>query len=231
MAEEVTAETQPTTFPQPQTKSQVLKYVLFAALGLLLLAGAAYAGYWYGTQQVKQVETLPTVSQPAPTSSSVADTVVEWETYRDEERRFEFMYPTYAEMWFMKDMTATVRIKSPIKRLEFEELSDGNVISVGIRRLKGSQTMEEYVNSEIEKVVVNPDFGLAKKKEPIAVGGSNGYTFISTSDKFGSSQKIYLVNPFSKSEFAEIGCDYPSASQQGCIQLATQILSTFKFLD
>ena len=42
--------------------------ILVAVLGLGLLAGSAYAGYWYGTQQVQPAEKpTPVVSQPVST--------------------------------------------------------------------------------------------------------------------------------------------------------------------
>ena len=44
------------------------KIILAVALGFGLLAGSAYAGYWYGTQQVQSIEKpSPTVSQPTTT--------------------------------------------------------------------------------------------------------------------------------------------------------------------
>ena len=61
-------ETPQTTPPVKQKSTDWTKIILVAAIGLGLLAGAAYAGYYYGTQQVRPVEKpTPVVSQPTPT--------------------------------------------------------------------------------------------------------------------------------------------------------------------
>lgn len=65
MAEEasaVPAENESTISPQPQTKSWVLKYVIFGLGGLLLLGGTTYAGYWWGVRSAK----LPAEQDLAP---------------------------------------------------------------------------------------------------------------------------------------------------------------------
>lgn len=209
-------------------------YLVIGIVILVCFTVFGFGGYYLGKQSSQNI-TGERRNQISPTPVvTEKDLTANWKTYRSTLRGgFEFMYPNDAEIWFMKDMTATVRIKSPSKRLEFEKLygggSDGNVISIGMRQLEKTQTIEEYVSSEIEGLVTQPEFSLTKEKEAIVLNGLSGYTFISTSDKFGSSQRIYLINPFSKSVFARIMCNYPSPNQQGCIQLATQILSTFKF--
>jgi len=71
--------------PQPQPKvdrpldetesksTDWTKIILVAVLGLGLLAGSAYAGYYYGIQQVQPVkELIPAVSQPTPTPTPEA---------------------------------------------------------------------------------------------------------------------------------------------------------------
>ncbi len=81
------------------------KVVLAAVLGLGLLAGSAYAGYYYGTQQVQQPEKpTPVVSQPSPkttptptpepTTPIVEDETKDWKTFESEEYGFGFKYPS-----------------------------------------------------------------------------------------------------------------------------------------
>ena len=67
MPEEILETPQPTQ-PTEQESTNWTKIILAAVLGLGLLAAAAYAGYYYGTQQIQPVtETTPVVSQPIPT--------------------------------------------------------------------------------------------------------------------------------------------------------------------
>mgnify|MGYP001086579311 CR=1 FL=1 len=58
MPEEVFVESKSSDWP---------KIILVAVLGLGLLVGAAYVGYWYGAQQVQQIE-RPTPLAPQPTT-------------------------------------------------------------------------------------------------------------------------------------------------------------------
>ena len=68
------------------------RIILAAVLGFGLLAGACYAGYWYGTQQSE--ETAPVVSRPTPTPS-VEDETKSWKTYTSSNFGFEIKYPPH----------------------------------------------------------------------------------------------------------------------------------------
>lgn len=93
------AELKPTNWP---------KVVLVAVLGIGLLAGSAYAGYWYGTQQAQQIEKLTAVSQPTPTPTStptppVRDETADWKTYTDKPHGISFKYPPDWEIQPLSD--------------------------------------------------------------------------------------------------------------------------------
>jgi hypothetical protein len=96
---------QPTNWP---------KIILAAVLGFGLLAGAAYAGYWYGTQEISKLKTqisnlqLQTQDQeeltpeqtPTPTPIPVSmlaplteEETKSWKTYKSTTYGFEFKYP------------------------------------------------------------------------------------------------------------------------------------------
>ena len=88
---------QPVQPPEPKS-SNWTKVILAAVLGLGLLAGSAYAGYYYGTQQVQQPEKpTPVVSQPTPkptpTPEPAPDSTANWETYTNTSARFTIKYP------------------------------------------------------------------------------------------------------------------------------------------
>lgn len=111
MAEGISIQPEPIATPQPQTKPQVLKYVLFAILGLLLLGGSTYTGYWYGikNEKLKMKDEKPLVSpaggQPktenlTPTEiptvilTPTPDPTTNWKTYTNSKYRFSFKYPS-----------------------------------------------------------------------------------------------------------------------------------------
>ncbi len=66
--------------------------VLAAVLGLGLLVGVCYAGYWYGTQQTQTPQ--PNADRrldetPTPTTNPVAN----WKTYKSQVMMFSVKYP------------------------------------------------------------------------------------------------------------------------------------------
>jgi len=69
-----TFETPQPVQPTESKSTDWIKITLAAVLGFGLLAGSAYAGYWYGTQQVQPVEEpTPIVSQPQPEADRPLD--------------------------------------------------------------------------------------------------------------------------------------------------------------
>ncbi len=107
------------TFETPQTAQTTEpksydwpKIILAAVFGFVLLAGAAYAGYWYGTESAKvedqmskpqlktqdQEEPTPTpppLFEATPTSSQpITDPTAGWKTYTNEKYGFQFRYPS-----------------------------------------------------------------------------------------------------------------------------------------
>lgn len=96
MSEKVLETSQP-THPIAETKTtNYPKIILSAILGLSLLVGAAYAGYWYGTQQVQQPEEpIPPISQPTtkpistPTQPTT-DPTASWKTYTNGDLYFKY---------------------------------------------------------------------------------------------------------------------------------------------
>ena len=99
MSEE-TVETPQPAQPVESKSSDWPKIILVAVLGFGLLAGSAYAGYWYGTQQVQQSEEpTPVVSQPTtkPTpapepTQPVTDPTAGWETHTNNKYGYNLKY-------------------------------------------------------------------------------------------------------------------------------------------
>ena len=78
---EETFETPQPVQPVESKSTNWTKIILVAVLGFGLLATSAYAGYWFGTQQVQPVEKpTPAVSQPVSTPTPEPAPVLEDET-------------------------------------------------------------------------------------------------------------------------------------------------------
>ncbi len=75
--------------PTEQKSFDWPKIILLAVLGLGLLASSAYAGYYYGTQQVQESEE-PT---PTPTIPIAEDETTDWETYTNKNYGYTIKYP------------------------------------------------------------------------------------------------------------------------------------------
>ena len=96
-----TLETPQPVQPTESKSTDWTKIILAAVVGFGLLAGSAYAGYYYGTQQVQPAEELtPAVSQPTPTpeptptpTKPVTDPTAGWNTYTDTRFRYSVKYP------------------------------------------------------------------------------------------------------------------------------------------
>ena len=77
-----------------EPKRDWLKIVLFSFLGLLILSGAVYGGYWCAqtvirkSQIIKETPTPSPVEQPTPTPT-IEEQTKDWKTYRNEKYGFE----------------------------------------------------------------------------------------------------------------------------------------------
>ncbi len=225
--------------PQPvqpvETKSTDWpKIILATVLGFGLLAGSAYVGYWYGTQQIQPVtEPTPIVSQPTtkptptpePTTPPITDPTAGWETFTDVERRFSFRYPP---TWEMNKVRG--RMTGEIVSFDFwgptqkpnTELYDGIAVIFAERENTEDLSSKEYALKE------NPperDTGVTESEETISVGGRTGYKLVVSG--LGKSILIYLPLGNKILEIIIFGAiDNAQYSNQ-----YNQILSTFKFLD
>lgn len=97
--------TQPVTEPKPTNWSKIISA---AVLGLTLLTVVAYAGYWYGTQQIQQPEKpTPAVSQPTPIPTSTPtpeptptpNLTADWKTYTYPSKTGESYEIKYPQDW------------------------------------------------------------------------------------------------------------------------------------
>ena len=78
-------------------EKKLAKIIGFSLIGLLLLFGTFYAGYWLGCQKEK-VETpkpiIPTPTQALiPTSTPTLDPTADWKTYINQTYNYSIKYP------------------------------------------------------------------------------------------------------------------------------------------
>lgn len=236
--------------PQPieQKSTDWPKIILAAVLGLGLLAGAAYAGYWYGIQQVQPVEKpAPVVSQPTPKSTPtptpepttpstpiVEDETKDWKTYTDSKTSLTFNYP--------KDWTVSkqgsetnpwIDISSPDKA---EPGAQAPSIGMGIS-LQLFERFQPVPQDDLQRLV--KDEGVLKHYkvrtikesfETVSKHPAFSYEYEGTESPY--SFHFWGVNVArGKTIISLLITDFKADTSLNTQEIANQILSTFKFLD
>ncbi len=230
MPEEVFETPQPT---QPVVESKPTNWprvILAAVLGLGLLATAAYAGYYYGTQQVQPAEKPTPVSRPAPTATPkttptpipvVEDETSGWKTYMYQSKTggsYEVRYPT--DWSFVEAEGAYVRFQ---KGQYSEELPlTETYISIHRKDNGNKRSLDQWL---IENKIIPSTGDPAIESEDVVVGGVKGKQFISTRD---GGKIIYL--PYGSYVF-QLTSVLMGENMGETKTVFDLMLSTFKFLD
>ncbi len=184
---EETFETPQPTQPVESKSSNWPKIILAAVLGFGLLATAAYAGYWYGTQQVQQPEKpTPVVSQPTPKPTptpeatpsltpTVEDETKDWKTYTNSEYKISFKYPkdwdfTVYDLGEKHEDNKTIFHVSILSTKDFKNraliANDKDVLSVGVKVWNNEKGLSlNPVLSEWDSFWQNPDADSVYTKE------------------------------------------------------------------
>lgn len=237
------------------------KVILVAVLGFGLLAASAYAGYWYGTQQVQPAEkSTPVVSQPTPTPTPTPTPVVEdetadWKTYKNAKYGYELKYPEGATISLAKegDFSYETDEKGEPKLEELKNIQlaqrfsylfnkFGGEICVTINYNHGYISVSAKENNDTRYVICSPTgvgVHASAIKERVGIGG-----------KTYQAGGMYQDDPnehnlFGDSEFLVVDLEngirvtYGSRSNRNATyedyledkEILKQILSTFKFLD
>ena len=219
MPEEILETPQPT--PPTESKStDWTKIILAAVLGFGLLAGSAYAGYWYGTQQVQPVEEpTPVVSQPTPTpeptTPPVTDPTTGWVKYTNSEYNFEMRYPTswevLSEGWGAGTSEGDAKSKYQVALGE-----NSTLLSILIIKSDQYQTFESL--SKVPNLPSGPATVISSSE--VVVGGIRALYIIQDND----SEGVVMLDTAKNMVVLEI-------IGSGNRETFNQILSTFKFLD
>ena len=238
-------ETFETPQPTPPTESKSTdwtKIILVSVLSLGLLAGSAYAGYWYGTQQVQQPEKpSPVVSQPQPEAdrpldetpeptSPVADPTADWNTYQKEGIAFTFKYPRNVTLWGREENIIKLSLWGPTQKSD-TEFYDGLSLAISLPETLGGKSLKEVVGTAHSEYKVGEFIEEVGNIEEMVINGLDGFAF---SLKYIGNQTIrdmYFQSSSQPATYVQIVDATNDPTGQGFDKIVDQILSTFKFLD
>ncbi len=234
------------------------KLFLAAVLGFGLLAGAAYAGYWYGAQETSklqlktqnQVTPTPTptptpVPVPAPesTPAPVTDPTAGWKTYTNGTNGYAVKIP---QDWIVDDhkgvfvsVPGEVTFTPPSEVGAEGEAGDVFRTKVAIlvmttEKIRYTLNTQQQFDEWLTKSVSSGEGARLFKIGDIRVGGLDAVTFVSRSLAGDSAGAYYGVVTWFRKNGANYYLELYSTSENKASQFASiynQILSTFKFLD
>ena len=196
---------------KPKTKNNFFKIFLLVILGLLILAGAVYAGMNIGKKQTPP-EITPPVAEVFPTSDPTAG----WETYKNTKFNFSFMYPS--ELIYVYDQSdqysengisnAMILIQNFDGSKARSEMADDFQVVVYIANKSGQFNLEnpqgEQIKTTINGIKVNKSF---------------------TTQKWELVPTVYFESSPNK---VAVQLSNPQSTNKAWFD---QILSTFKFID
>ncbi len=235
MPEEIFETPQPTpSVTEPKTTNWP-KAILATIFGLALLLGAAYAGYWYGTESAKvktqSTKPTPTVSQPTPTpTTTTANPTAGWKIYTNQSLGINFKYPS---TWLDAEIN-TLATRASVTIKDGEEINDVIVKLDVARGVYYNQNLQREM--ELNEVVDKQNFpSEALTSEEITLEDWKGYRYTYHVHGVGYfTTAIFLARPDSPADILSIVYRHdnnPSEYKSAMPETLDQILSTFKFLD
>jgi len=220
---EETIETPQPTQPAESKFTSWPRVILSAVLGFSLLAASAYAGYWYGAQQVQPTtEPTPIVSQPTqiltPTPTQpLTDPTIGWKTYTNTEYGYSAKYP---QEWDIEETNYTGYLHT--MRI-FQKSNSLNEINFCVWPDNSRPC------SEIKCKGVEPERFLIYGIEAFRFNVPGAHNSAQDSICLEKDNKRYDFQIFPGSLSNR---DPPWKEQDDeAIKILNQILSTFKFLD
>jgi len=211
---------------------------LVVVLGFALLAGAAYAGYWYGTERAKVKEQsakpTPVVSQPIPTPTptpTVEDETKDWKTYTNTTYAYEFKYPSNWTVEEAKNASflQQVTLKYEVETVESRESTDLYPFKPNV--LFSVSVSISPAESLISSISHMPDF---EKLADRNFANSSWQTYHYKAGKDLSTEVTSLIQDRVSRRYW-ISWNIATGDYKGLgdrlVGMCNQILSTFKFLD
>lgn len=228
------------TFETPQQTEPVVeskptnwpKIILAAVLGFGLLAGAIYAGYYCGTQQVQQIEKpIPVVSQPTPKPTPTTQPVVEdetedWKTYTHKLYNYTIKYPPSLYLEELESPNGLVELVRFVKEIERGGESLGVSVTVydNPTNLSAKKWWEENAMQ-----IFSYQLPISESiSEEEIINGYDAYFIKSTKEWFAVPFSYLFINKGNR--VYGISTNFPEEDNEDYM-LYNQILSTFKFLN
>ncbi|MBM4401907.1 MAG: hypothetical protein FJ044_01545 [Candidatus Cloacimonetes bacterium] len=224
------------TFKTPQTAEPTVepksknwpKIILATIFSFALLIGAAYAGYWFGTESAK---VKSQISKPTPTPtpeaspSPIVDETANWKTYTDPVHSFSLKYPPLWQITKGNEHAPSI----PSNMAEITKLQSGvGTIDVSIipwhNNLK--KDLREELSSFISRYFGETDVSYESTK----LGGETALQGSYLQVAFGSQTKVILT-AIEKGDYVLFFQTQFDTEDPSRLAVYNQILSTFKFLD
>jgi len=242
---------------EPRSKNWP-KIILAAVLGLALLFGAAYTGYWYGTESAKvktQISKPTTVSQPTPTPESlfkptptpapkVEDETNDWKTYTNETLGYTIKIP---KDWVIDEHKgvfvglageATFTPSSEIEETQGEGAdvfrTKVAILAMTTEKVRYNLNTKQQFDEWLVKDVSSGEGERLFKIGNVKIGGFDAVKFVSRALPGDPAESYYGIITWLHRNGTNYYMELYSINETNASKLTSvydQILSTFKFLD
>lgn len=205
---------QPVQPTEPKTTNWP-KIILAAVGAFVLLAGSAYAGYWYGSEDAKlksQISKpqskiqIPETPTSTPTSTpTMKDETADWKMFNYKEQ-LSFRYP---RNWYIGKPT---------------EIEEGNLVSFFLEGTDPDYSAPEYLGNEVLELMVYGDEGIFNNLRDYVIPKPT-VTTIAGRPALRDEVNVDILIGSTDKKVLHL------TVREGAKLYIDQILSTFRFLD
>lgn len=215
-----TSASQPSQAVPPHKKSKLIYLFIGLVILVIITFTASVAANIYKGTQPKPTPT-PLAQKPTPTPPPAGGPTASWKTFSNTTCGYSIKYPPNMETFFLPDVGGGNPSTS------FESGSDnfssktGDGVSILYLNIHMSEVSDASSFESIRNYYNNEKSYTNLRFEDISVDGVKALRV--TGDLFGK--------PFLEEDLTNKGCAYKISSDKDSIEMAKQILSTFKFTD
>jgi len=236
--------------PTPPKKSNLVKVILLVVLGLIVMAGAVYAGMQIERKRVKLWTELPS-TEPTPTeaplteiesqspeiTSVTPDETANWKTYSNTLHKYSIKIP---KDWVVDDskgvfiqipgeVTFTLPAEMSISEVPFR--TKMAIVATTQEKVRYSLASQQQYIDWLQKAVSSGEGERVFKTGDAKVGAVDAVEFVSRSYPGDATEAFYSVVTWFRKDgvnyYFELGGDEQKVKQ--LLPIYYQILSTFKF--
>lgn len=201
--------------------SSPLSKIWIIATLTILVVGGIFAWQYFGAS--KEVKSPEKVLQ-AETANTSTSSVQGWQTYRNEEIKFEVMFPRNWKASVTREITPYALLESPDYSGETIVPPLGQVVHSGTRVI--INRYENPGNFTPDELVA--DYATQQNRRIVEVGGVQGVT-VDTRVEFGIYETVVVL--VSENFVYQINRTYPEGRKSQYGAVFDQILSTFRFIE